>query len=70
MDLQGIREASRRRPFEPFSICLADGRRLHVPHPDFVSVGTNVGCAPHTIQRKVGTAHPTFLIIENKGGHL
>ena len=39
MDLQGIREALHRQPFEPFSIRLADGRSLPVPHPDFVAVG-------------------------------
>ena len=39
MDLQGIREALRRQPFEPFSICLADGRSLPVRHPEMVAVG-------------------------------
>lgn len=39
MDLQGIREALHRRPFEPFTLRLADGRALPVPHPDFVAVG-------------------------------
>ncbi len=39
MDLQGIREALRRQPFEPFNIRLADGRSLAVPHPEMVAVG-------------------------------
>lgn len=39
MDLNGIREALHRQPFEPFVIRLADGRALSVPHPDFVAVG-------------------------------
>jgi len=39
MDIQGIREALHREPFEPFSIRLADGRSLPVPHPDFVALG-------------------------------
>jgi hypothetical protein len=39
MDLQGIREALHRQPFEPFCICLADGRSLNVPHPEMVAVG-------------------------------
>jgi len=39
MDLQLIREALRCQPFEPFSICLADGRSLAVPHPEMVAVG-------------------------------
>jgi hypothetical protein len=39
MDLQGIREALRRQPFEPFSLSLADGRELPVPHTEMVAVG-------------------------------
>jgi len=38
MDIQGIREALRREPFEPFALRLADGRSLSVPHPEFVAV--------------------------------
>lgn len=26
-------------PFQPFEICLADARILHVKHPDFVTLG-------------------------------
>ncbi|MFH1717505.1 MAG: hypothetical protein ABIF19_09165 [Planctomycetota bacterium] len=39
MDLKYIRKALRRQPFEPFSISLADGRSLAVPHPEMVAVG-------------------------------
>ncbi len=39
MDLEGVREALHREPFRPFDICLADGRRVPVRHPDFVAVG-------------------------------
>ena len=39
MDLQGIREAVLRRPFESFSIRLADGRSLPISHPEMVAVG-------------------------------
>jgi hypothetical protein len=39
MDLNGLREALRQRPFEPFAIRLADGRSLPVHHPEFVAVG-------------------------------
>ena len=38
MDIPGIREALHKQPFEPFSIRLADGRTLPVPHPDFVAL--------------------------------
>ncbi len=40
MDLEGVRDAVRRQPFEPFTIRLADGRALPVRHPEFVAVGT------------------------------
>lgn len=40
MDLNGIRAALRKVPFTPFSICLADGRKLPVRYPEFVAVGT------------------------------
>ena len=39
MDIGGIRQALHKQPFEPFTIRLADGRGLPVPHPDFVAVG-------------------------------
>jgi len=39
MDIDGVREALRKEPFEPFSIRLADGRSLPVMHPEFVAVG-------------------------------
>jgi hypothetical protein len=38
MDIAGVREALHKQPFEPFTIQLADGRSLPVPHPDFVAV--------------------------------
>jgi hypothetical protein len=39
MDLDGLREAIKRTPFEPFAIRLADGRSIVVNHPEFVAVG-------------------------------
>ena len=39
MDLEGIRIALRRQPFEPFTIHLSDGRAMAVRHPEFVAVG-------------------------------
>jgi hypothetical protein len=38
MDLEGIREALHKHPFDPFIIRLVDGRSLPVPHADFVAV--------------------------------
>jgi hypothetical protein len=39
MDIAGIREAIQSRPFEPFSLRLADGRELPVTHPEAVALG-------------------------------
>jgi hypothetical protein len=38
VDIAGIREALHKQPFEPFSLRLADGRSLPVPHRDFVAL--------------------------------
>ena len=38
MEVNVVREARHRQPFRPFSLRLADGRELQVPHPDFVAV--------------------------------
>ena len=38
MDIAGIREAVHQQPFEPFSLRLAGGRGVAVPHPDFVAL--------------------------------
>jgi hypothetical protein len=38
MDIVGIREALHKQPFERFSLRLADGRALSVPHRDFVAL--------------------------------
>lgn len=38
MDLQSIRAALRSEPFRPFELCLADGRRVPVKHPEFVAM--------------------------------
>jgi hypothetical protein len=38
MKIEKIREALHAQPFRPFSIHVADGGRLVVPHQDFVAV--------------------------------
>jgi hypothetical protein len=41
MTIDRLREAAKAQPFRPFTISLADGRRLTVPHPEFVWVPPN-----------------------------
>ena len=37
MNIELVRVALHNQPFQPFDLRLADGRSLHVPHPDFVA---------------------------------
>lgn len=36
MNAEDIRRIARQQPFKPFDILTVDGRKFHVPHPDFV----------------------------------
>jgi hypothetical protein len=38
MNVAAIQEVLHRQPFRPFTLRLADGRTVTVPHPDFVAV--------------------------------
>lgn len=42
MDLNSIRHALREEPFRPFDLCLADGRRVPVRHPEFVAMNQRI----------------------------
>jgi hypothetical protein len=42
MDLNSIRNALREEPFRPFDLCLADGRRVPVNHPEFVAMNQRI----------------------------
>ena len=37
MTIEQLRTVLRAAPFRPFTIHLADGRQIPVPHPDFVA---------------------------------
>jgi hypothetical protein len=41
MTLEYLCEAQRKQPFIPFSDHMADGSRVPVPHPDFISMQPN-----------------------------
>jgi hypothetical protein len=36
--LKYLRYIMKAHPFRPFWLCMADGRKLHVIHPDFIAV--------------------------------
>ena len=37
MTIESLDRAHKMRPFRPFSLRLADGRELSVPHPEFLA---------------------------------
>ena len=41
MTIEQLRVVSQARPFRPFTLHLADGEKLHVPHADFLSHSPN-----------------------------
>jgi hypothetical protein len=38
MVLEAVRMAIRRQPFRPFTLQLADGRQMVIPHPEFIAI--------------------------------
>ena len=41
MTINSLRDMLHNVPFKPFTIRLADGRSIPVPHPDFIAVTGN-----------------------------
>ena len=37
MRAENLHEVIRAAPFRPFDLCLADGSRAHVPHPEWIA---------------------------------
>jgi hypothetical protein len=42
VDLNSIRNALKEQPFRPFELCLADGQRVPVKHPEFVAMNQRI----------------------------
>ena len=38
MSPDAVKKFMHATPWKPFTICLADGRNIQVPHPDFISI--------------------------------
>ncbi len=38
MTIEQLRRAKEGRPFQHFDICIADGQRIRVPHPEFLFI--------------------------------
>ena len=41
-NVKTIRERLHKAPFAPFHLCLSDGRKVVIRHPDYVAVGGSV----------------------------
>ena len=61
MDTNGIREAVRKQPFEPFTIRLVDGRSINVPHPDYVAVSRQLAIVIHPENEAVTWLEPNLI---------
>jgi hypothetical protein len=61
MKLEQLRDAMHAAPFQPFTIHTADGRSVHVPHPDFIALMGNGRSAIVTSPRNVS---PSYLVID------
>lgn len=38
MSPRAVKKFMHTSPWKPFTLRLADGRKIHVPHPDFISI--------------------------------
>lgn len=41
MTIEKLHEVHRREPFRPFTLCLADGGRIRVSHPESLAYSTS-----------------------------
>ncbi len=63
MKADTLRELIEANPFKPFSINLADGRALKVPHRDFISVSPNARMLTVWDQRDTANLIDLMLVI-------
>ena len=62
MKVAKLREVMHAAPFQPFTIHVADGRSVDVPHPDFIALMGNGRTAIVTCPDE--RAMPSFLLID------
>jgi hypothetical protein len=62
MKVAKLREVMHAAPFQPFTIHVADGRSIDVPHPDFIALMGNGRTAVVTSPDE--KASPSFLLID------
>jgi len=68
MDVNAVRDVLHKQPFRPFSLRLADGRELFIPHPDFIAVSPRLVVVINPQTEAVTTLEPLLIVsIESLG---
>lgn len=62
MNVDVIREALHKQPFQPFTFRLTDGRSLSVSHPDFVAVSKRQVIVVNSQDESVSWLEPLLII--------
>ncbi len=62
MTIEKLKEVMHAEPFEPFTLHIADGRSISVPHPDFVSVDPK-GRIVHVFRHDGGSEFVDFRLV-------
>jgi hypothetical protein len=62
MHVDEIRTALHRMPFEPFTLRLADGHSLPVPHPDFIAVSPRRLVVVNSVDDSVSWLEPLLIV--------
>ena len=63
MNVDSIRNALHREPFQAFSLRLADGREVSVPHPDFVAVSPRQVIVVNPADESVTWLEPLLIVL-------
>lgn len=62
MDITALREAMHAEPFRPFTLRLADGRSLQVPHPDFLAVSARRAVFISPVDESLTILEPLLIV--------
>ena len=63
MTVNELRDVLHRAPFEAFSLHLADGHKIDVPHPDFLAIVGDGLAAIVTSPNRPGSTYIDLLLV-------
>ena len=63
MNMTELRKAVHARPFKPFTIYMADGRKLGVSHPDFIAMSSTGRTATVYAEGEMGADQIDMLLV-------